>query len=133
MTILDREISEGAVPGAEVATFTKWMVGEGPEMAGVVGGFVGEGTYAGRVLHYQPGETQVVEARYGFEGSERAFTALVHVEQTGKEGVISGVVTDGWGTGRAVRGSYAEISCEHDGVTTDCWSGALELVPDDRN
>ena len=26
------------------ATFTKWMVGEGPEMAGTVGGSVGDGT-----------------------------------------------------------------------------------------
>jgi len=31
------------------ATFTKWMVGEGPGMAGVVGGAVGEGVYEGKV------------------------------------------------------------------------------------
>ena len=117
---------------AGAVTFTKWLVGDGPEMAGVVGGIVGEGTYTGQVLDFRPGEPQVVEARYGFLGSERSFTALVHVEQTGKQAVISGVVTDGWGKGRAVRGTYDEISCEHDGVTTDCWRGALEVAPDDK-
>ena len=112
-----------------VATFTKWLIGEGPGMEGVVGGFVGDGRYAGQVLDMQPGETTRIEARYGFHGSEHAFTALVHVEQTGLDGVISGVVSDGWGKGRAVRGSYREVRLEHDGVTTDCWQGSLEILP----
>ena len=89
--------TSGTATGA--ATFTKWIVGEGPEMAGVVGGAVGEGVYAGRVLDMQMGPTTTVEALYGFQGSERAFRALVHVEQTGLEAVISGVVIDGWGKG----------------------------------
>src|SRR5262245_44950544 len=108
------------------ATFTKWMVGKGPEMAGIVGGVVGEGRYSGQVLDYQPGTTQLVEARYRFEGSLKSFTALVHVEQTGLDGTISGVITDGWGKGSPVRGSYAEITCEHDGISTDCWRGSVE-------
>jgi hypothetical protein len=112
----------------KAATFTKWMVGEGPEMAGVVGGSVGEGTYAGQVLDYQPGDTALVEARYRFDGANGSFTALVHVEQTGLDGVITGVVTDGRDKGRPVRGSFLEIKCEHDGVTTDCWSGSLEVI-----
>ncbi len=110
------------------ATFTKWMVGEGPDMAGVVGGAAGDGAYAGKVLDYNPGATTVIEARYRFSGSARPFTALVHVEQTGLEAVISGVVTDGWGKGNLVTGSYTEIKCDHDGVTTDCWRGALEIA-----
>ena len=109
------------------ATFTKWMVGEGPGMAGVVGGAVGEGAYAGRVLDYNPGPTTVIAAEYRFQGSERAFTALVHVEQTGLQAVISGVVTDGWGKGSQVTGEYTEIKCDHDGVTTDCWQGSLHI------
>jgi hypothetical protein len=108
------------------STFTKWMVGEGPGMAGIVGGDAGEGAYAGKVLEYVPGPTTVVEAIYQFNGSERPFTALVHVEQTGLHAVISGVVTDGWGKGNPVRGEYDEIQCEHDGVTTDCWRGTLD-------
>ena len=110
-----------------VATFTKWLVGEGPDMAGVVGGAVGEGTYAGKVLDMIEGPTAIVEARYGFHGSDRDFTALVHVEQTGLEAVITGVVTDGWGKGNLVTGQYSEIQCDHDGVTTDCWRGTLNI------
>ena len=65
------------------ATFTKWMVGEGPEMKGTVGGAVGEGAYEGKVLDMVMGDTTVVAAEYGFKGSAHDFKALVHVEQTG--------------------------------------------------
>ena len=71
------------------ATFTKWMVGEGPGMAGVVGGAAGNGVYAGRVLDMHVGPTTTVEAIYDFQGSERPFTALVHVEQTGLHATVS--------------------------------------------
>ena len=118
--------------GSETATFTKWMVGEGPGMAGVVGGAAGEGSYVGKVLDYQPGPTTVIAAIYQFEGSRRPFTALVHVEQTGLHGAVSGVVIDGWGKGNLVTGGYEEISCEHDGVTTACWRGTLDIARDSR-
>jgi hypothetical protein len=112
---------------SEIATFTKWMVGEGPGMAGVVGGAAGEGAYVGKVLDFNPGPTTVIAATYQFGGSRRAFTALVHVEQTGAEAVITGVVTDGWGKGSLVAGNYTEIKCDHDGMTTDCWQGTLGI------
>ena len=114
----------------DTATFTKWMVGEGPGMAGVVGGAVGEGTYAGKVLEMIEGHTTVVEAIYEFNGSKRPFTALVHVEQTGLEAVVTGVVTGGWGNGNLVKGQYTEIKCDHDGITTDCWRGSLDIASD---
>jgi len=123
---MDTIVSEPTT-GTAVATFTKWLVGEGPEMAGTVGGAVGEGTFRGRVLDMHPGPTTTVEALYGFEGAQGSFTALVHVEQTGLEAVINGVVIDGWGKGRQVTGSYSEIQCAHDGTTTDCWQGRLEI------
>ena len=113
---------------SSTATFTKWLVGEGPDMAGTVGGAVGDGTYVGKVLDVSPGDTTVIAATYRFVGSEHDFTALVHVEQTGLKAVISGVVTDGWGKGSPVSGEYTEIKCDHDGVTTDCWQGTLELA-----
>lgn len=113
---------------SETATFTKWMVGEGPSMAGVVGGAAGEGAYVGKVLDFNPGPTTVIAARYQFNGSKRAFTALVSVEQTGLEGAITGVVTDGWGKGNLVTGNYTEIKCDHDGMTTDCWQGSLDIA-----
>lgn len=113
--------------GTEAATFTKWMVGEGPEMAGDVGGAVGEGSFAGKVLDMNVGPTTTVEAYYGFHGSDRDFTALVHVEQTGLHATVNGVVIDGWAKGSQVSGSYDEIQCEHDGTTTDCWQGQLDV------
>lgn len=127
---MDTIVSESTVGPADTtpATFTKWLIGEGPDMAGTVGGAVGDGTYRGRVLDMNPGPTTTIEARYGFHGSDHEFTALVHVEQTGPNAVITGVVIDGWGKGRPVTGSYTEIKCEHDGVTTDCWRGRLEMA-----
>ena len=115
---------------SDTATFTKWMVGEGPDMAGVVGGTVGDGTYSGKVLDMALGPTTTVEAIYRFTGSKRSFAALVHVEQTGLEAVVSGVVTDGWGKGNLVTGRYTEIKCDHDGITTDCWRGSLDNAGD---
>jgi len=110
------------------ATFTKWMIGEGPGMAGTVGGVAGEGAYEGKVLDMEVGDpTTTVTANYGFRGSDHDFTALVHVEQTGKHAVISGVVTDGWNKGSPVKGEYDEIQCQHDGITTDCWQGSLTI------
>ena len=114
---------------AETATFTKWLVGEGPIMAGVVGGAAGEGVFAGKVLDLDPGPTTVIAAIYQFDGSTRPFTALVHVEQTGLEAEITGVVIDGWGKGSPVKGRYDQIKCDHDGITTDCWRGALAVSP----
>jgi hypothetical protein len=115
---------------SSTATFTKWLVGEGPTMAGVVGGAAGEGAYAGKVLDLDAGPTTVIAAIYQFNGSERPFTALVHVEQTGLEAEITGVVIDGWGKGSPVEGRYTEIKCDHDGITTNCWRGTLDIKRD---
>jgi hypothetical protein len=112
---------------SDTATFTKWLVGEGPAMAGVVGGAAGEGAYAGKVLDFNPGPTTVIAAIYQFNGSKRPFTALVHVEQTGLEAVIDGVVIDGSGKGNRVKGGYTQIKCDHDGITTDCYQGTLAV------
>lgn len=111
------------------ATFTKWMVGDGPEMAGVVGGIVGDGAFSGTVFEYVPGPKATVEARYRFTGAEQSFTALVHIEETGGEATVVGVVTDGWGKGSKVQGTWTEIACDHDGVTTDCYRGSLRVLP----
>ena len=99
-------------------------------MAGIVGGAAGDGAYAGKVLDFNPGPTTVIAAIYQFNGSKRPFTALVHVEQTGLEAAISGVVIDGWGKGNPVHGRYTEIKCDHDGITTDCWQGTLDIERD---
>ena len=114
--------------GSGSATFTKWLVGEGPQMVGVAGGAVGDGTYSGRVLEMEPGDTTVVRAVYRLTGSQHDFTALMYVEQTGLDATLTGVVTDGWCKGQLVRGRYTEIQHEHDGITTDAWQGTLDIV-----
>ena len=126
---MDAVVNETRMSSADTdtATFTKWLVGEGPIMAGVVGGAVGEGAYAGKVLDLEPGPTTVIAAIYQFNGSKRPFTALVHVEQTGLEAEITGVVIDGWGKGNPVAGRYSQISCDHDGITTDCYQGTVDV------
>jgi len=97
---------------------------------GVVGGAVGEGAYAGKVLDLEPGPTTVIAAIYQFKGSKRLFTALVHVEQTGLEAEITGVVIDGWKKGNPVKGRYTQITCDHDGITTDCYRGTVDVGRD---
>ena len=98
-------------------TFTKWATGSGDapvlaNMAGVVGGAVGDGTFAGEVLARTPNATgAVLDAFYHFTGSGHAFTALVHVVQTGLEAEITGRITDGWLYGSDVAGAYTQTTC----------------------
>jgi hypothetical protein len=112
--------------GHKAATFTKWVT-EWPNMGGVVGGSVGDGAFSGRVLDYNPGPTTVIAAIYHFGGSRHSFTALMHVEQTDLHAVIVGVVIDGWGKGKLVTGEYTQITCDHDGITSDCFQGFLQF------
>lgn len=96
-------------------------------MGGIVGGSAGKGTFTGTVLEYNPGPTTVITAIYQVHGSRHDFTALMHVEQTGLHATVVGVVTEGWGVGNRVSGEYTQISCSHDGLTTDCFRGTLAV------
>ena len=106
-------------------TFSKWITTY-PAMAGVVGGDVGTGTYAGEILKYTPDTTTVIEALYHFTGSRHSFSALVHVEQTGLKAVIIGVVTDGWLKGHKVEGQYTQITCPQS--SGGCFQGTLDIM-----
>ena len=111
-------------------TFTKWIT-TFPAMAGVVDGDVGAGAFAGEILTYTPGNTPtdptVIEALYHFNGSRHSFTAAVHVEQTGLSAVVTGVVTDGWLRGNAVKGMYLQIDCAESPNGT-CFRGTLDVL-----
>jgi hypothetical protein len=75
-----------------------------------------------------PGSSpKVIEALYHFNGPRHAFSALVHVEQTGLKAVISGVVTDGWLKGSPVEGKYTQITCTQAPNGT-CFQGTLDIL-----
>jgi len=120
--------ADGGRHGDAESTFTKY-VSAYPIMAGTVGGDAGSGTFAGEILKYTVASAtapKVIEALYHFNGSRHAFSALVHVEQTGLKAVISGVVTDGWLKGNRVDGHYTQIACSQapNGI---CFQGALDI------
>ena len=112
---------------AEHNTFTKWIT-TSPAMAGFVGGDDGNGSYTGEILKYTPGDTTVIEALYHFNGANHSFSALVHVEQTGLNAVISGVVTDGWEKGYEVQGEYTQITSSRSPNGT-AFQGTLDIMP----
>ncbi len=120
-------------------TFTKWRTTETAvppviaHMAGIVGGDVGAGSYAGEIVSLSvTGTTKTIDAIYHFNGSIHAFTASVHVVQTGlvngSTAVITGRVTDGWLKDNLVEGQYTQVTCEQaPGVFGTCFSGTLDV------
>jgi hypothetical protein len=125
-------------------TFTKWIV-DNPNMpgliynmAGIVGGAVGDGIFTGEVLFRSVigGVTKIV-AFYHFTGLKHSFTALVQVEATGSKAgstaVITGIVTEGWLKGHAVKGEYTVITCDHVGPSPNCFEGTLKIDRDSND
>jgi hypothetical protein len=112
-------------------TYTKWIMGY-PNMAGVVGGDVGAGTFAGEVVTRVVTGTNVdIHAIYHFTGSIHAFTASVHVQQTGLSfgatSVITGEVTNGWLKGNDVKGHYLVMACS-EAPNGMCYSGEVDVL-----
>ena len=111
-------------------TFTKWVT-DWPNMAGVVGGDVGNGAFAGEVLNFTPGaEITRIEALYHINGGAHAFTAhnFVTQNEVTRTAVIEGLIVDGWLKGRKVSGAYVIISCP-DKTGGLCYRGSLEIRP----
>jgi hypothetical protein len=121
-------------------TFTKWVTavpGVPPvikNMAGMVGGDVGDGTFTGEVLSVTvTGTTKVLDAAYHFGGSTHTFSASVHVVQSGlvngSTAVITGRVTEGWLKDNLVAGEYTQVTCEQaPGVFGTCFQGTLDIL-----
>ena len=122
-------------------TFTKWVTTSPPapgvvaNMAGVVGGDVGPGTYTGEVITANTvGNITSIEARYHFNGSKHAFTAELNVTQDESTGTatITGHVTQGWLKGASVTGEYTVLAvCPLDtpanAYGTLCFQGTLHV------
>jgi hypothetical protein len=112
-------------------TYTKWIMGY-PSMAGVVGGDVGTGTFSGEVVTRVVTGTSVdIHAIYHFTGSIHAFTASVHVQQTGltfgATSVITGEVTEGWLKGNKVLGHYLVTACS-EAPNGMCYDGEVDVL-----
>ena len=127
-------------------TFTKWVTAVPAvppvlrNMAGYVGGDVGDGSFTGEVLTavVTPATAtgpaiKTLDAAYHFTGSTHSFNALVHVVQTGltngSTAVITGRVTSGWLKDNQVSGQYTQVTCEQaPGVTGTCFQGTLDIL-----
>jgi hypothetical protein len=75
-----------------------------------------------------PGTTTVIEALYHLRGSKHSFSALVHVEQTGVKGAISGVVTDGWMKGRQVAGEFTQVTTPRAPGDGNAYQGTVSIM-----
>jgi hypothetical protein len=99
-------------------TLTKWITGDPnlpgllQTLEGVVGGDIGNGTFAGEVLKETiVGDLDEVVAFYHFNGSKHSFSAIIHLkfDLVSLQGVVIGVVTDGWLKGHALEGRMTAI------------------------
>jgi hypothetical protein len=133
---LSMSVGVGSVLGKQDArmaenTFTKWVTSF-PSMAGFVGGDVGAGAYAGEVLSLSgsatPADPLLITADYHFIGAHHSFTARLNIVQVYADAQLNGVVTKGWLKGNVARGAYTMITCAHDGGTSDCFQGYLDIL-----
>jgi len=127
-------------------TFAKWLTSlpndpsaAGASMAGVVGGDVGPGKFAGIVLTEDTSRLPfwLATALYGFSGSKHSFIAYNHIVEN--DGVspatatIRGVVIAGWMKGARVTGEYTVVgSCDPlpmpgNLFAPSCFKGTLHL------
>jgi hypothetical protein len=138
----------GRVARSADVAFTKWVIAlptdpsttlAGASMAGVVGGDVGSGTYAGIVLEddrvSMPG-FWLADAQYGFFGSAHSFVALNSITEDDTASpvtaTISGTVIWGWMKGARVTGGYTllnpcPIPTPGNAFGTVCFQGTLHL------
>jgi hypothetical protein len=130
-----------AAPGGNAdVTFTKWVTATHPDvmplpMVGVVGGNVGDGTFAGdaTILSDSAGIT-TIHATYHFNGGLHSFTADLNVSENDATGIakITGVVTGGWLGGAQVTGGYSTMStCDmptpENALDKTCFKGTLHI------
>ena len=126
-------------------TFTKWVTSlpgdpstlAGISMAGVVGGDVGPGVFAGKVIRddttSKPG-FWLAQALYGFKGSKHSFVAYNFITEnhTTNTATIRGVVILGWMRGARVTGEYTvwntcPIPTPGNVFGSVCFQGTLHL------
>lgn len=112
-------------------SFTKWVTVY-PNMAGTVGGDVGDGDFAGEILkltNSPDGRFRELDALYHIKGKLYSFTARVDVTQNNDKrvAVVSGVVTEGSLKGSSVFGAYKIVTCSQ-GAGGNCFQGTLRVT-----
>jgi hypothetical protein len=117
--------------GRTEVTFTKYVTTY-PNMAGVVGGDVGTGTYAGEIITRDPtlggGKVTLITADYHFNGSAHSSNARMTIWQFDNQfAVLNGAVTSGWKQGATVFGTYTVIPCTQ-AASGICFQGTLYFV-----
>lgn len=135
-------------PRTADVTFTKWVVAlptdpsttlAGVQMAGVVGGDVGQGLFRGQVFSddtvTQPG-FWLAHVGYDVFGRDHWLIADLHVTEDDRGGpvtaTIEGVVAAGWMFGAQVSGQYTRwdtcpIPTPGNVLGTTCFIGTLHL------
>jgi hypothetical protein len=127
-------------------TFTKWVTsqpadpstGGGTSMAGVVGGDVGPGAYAGMVITAETTSNGfwLGQALYGFYGSKHSFVAYNFITENDNTSPITatirGEVIWGWMKGAHVTGEYRQwdtcpIPTPGNVLGDVCFQGTLHL------
>jgi hypothetical protein len=132
-----------------VVTFTKWITADGfPWMAGIVGGAVGEGTFAGEVVAYRDYGANcsnpsrgcltfpftLIEAVYNIQAGDRSFTALIRggaSDRTGR-GTLNGAILDGWMTGATVHVEFQSLFTCSGNPAGPCFEGTITIRPTRR-
>lgn len=135
-------------------TFTKWVTGlpadpsktlAGATMVGVVGGDVGQGTYAGMVVKDDTTSKKgfwLGDALYGFFGSEHSFVARNFITENDTVKPITarirGVVILGWMKGARVTGEYTQrdkcpMPTPKNVSGATCFEGTLHLQLGERD
>ena len=99
-------------------------------MAGFVGGDA-TGSFAGQILGFNPiakGNIFQLEALYVVTAGEQSFVAHIQGKQNNQtgEGVLNGVVTDGWLAGSPVHVEFDVIECPQSPF--GCFQGTIQVM-----
>jgi hypothetical protein len=124
--------------GRTEVTFTKWLI-EPPnpaglpwDMRGVVGGDIGNGTYAGEVLNVEPfagGKIIKLTADYHLNGSLHTSNLRMTIWQFDNNfAILSGAVTSGWRSGGYAFGTYKVLATCPGNPAGPCFEGTLYIV-----
>jgi hypothetical protein len=123
--------------GRTEVTFTKWVTGPGSggvifNMAGVVGGDIGTGSFVGEVLNaeeFANGKIVKITADYHLNGSLHQSNLRLTVWQFDNNfAILTGAVTSGWRAGGYAFGTYKVLATCPGNPAGPCFQGTLYIV-----